>query len=246
MNDRVHPNPGSVFPCPVYAGNVTRRHRSVQCCTCSKWIHLKCSLLFFSRFRTLDSSHSWSFPLLRPCFFWRSHTYKHGVFLLELLQLVDLHCSIWPFCYRCTPAPPSPSNLLFPFRILCIFSLCTLTTASCFWLFLYTTCFLLSLTLSRFFSGMLGVSEPETLSFYTLFLSRSLSLIYLPFSGSLDSLLCVLIAPTPGLVFSLLMPRTPAAALSYSSGRAYPSLKFLPSLFLRLTPTLIVWESTSL
>ena len=38
--------------------------RSVQCCTCSKWIHLKCSLISFSRFRTLGSSHSWSFP---PC-----------------------------------------------------------------------------------------------------------------------------------------------------------------------------------
>ena len=40
------------------------RSRSVQCCTCSKWVHLKCSLLFFFRFRTLGSSHSRSFP---PC-----------------------------------------------------------------------------------------------------------------------------------------------------------------------------------
>ena len=36
----------------------------MQCCTCSKWVHLKCLLLSFSRFRTLGSSHSWSFP---PC-----------------------------------------------------------------------------------------------------------------------------------------------------------------------------------
>ena len=36
----------------------------MQCCTCSNWVHLKCSLLFFSRFRTLGSSHSWSCP---PC-----------------------------------------------------------------------------------------------------------------------------------------------------------------------------------
>ena len=38
----------------------------MQCCTCSNWVHLKCSLLSFSRFRTLGSSHSWSCP---TCFF---------------------------------------------------------------------------------------------------------------------------------------------------------------------------------
>ena len=36
----------------------------MQCCTCSKWIHLRCSLLFFSRCRISGSSHSWSCP---PC-----------------------------------------------------------------------------------------------------------------------------------------------------------------------------------
>ena len=56
---------------------------------------------------------------------------------------------------------------------------------------------------------MLGVSKPGALNFHTLFrliplilsLSRNLTLIYLPLSGSLDSLLCNLIVPTPGLVF---------------------------------------------
>ena len=38
--------------------------RSVQCCTSSNWVHLKCSLLSFSRLRILGSSHSYSFP---PC-----------------------------------------------------------------------------------------------------------------------------------------------------------------------------------
>ena len=54
---------------------------------------------------------------------------------------------------------------------------------------------------------MLGVSEPEALNFYTffrlilltLFLSRNLILIYLPLSGSLNSLLRDIIASTPGL-----------------------------------------------
>ena len=64
MSGNVHSNPCLVFPCSVCTGNVTWRGRSVQCCTCSNWVHLKCSLLSYSRFRTLGSSHSWSCP---PC-----------------------------------------------------------------------------------------------------------------------------------------------------------------------------------
>ena len=64
MSGNVHPNPGPIFPCSVCAGNVTWRGSSVQCCTYSKWVHLMCSQLSFSKFRTLDSSHSWSCP---PC-----------------------------------------------------------------------------------------------------------------------------------------------------------------------------------
>ena len=102
---------------------------------------------------------------------------------------------------------------------------------------------------------MLGVSEPGALNCYTLFclipltlfVCRNLTLIYLPLSGSLDSLLCDLIASTPGLEFFLLMPpHTLAAASSFSSGRAYSSLNFLLPLFLCLTPTLIMQRSTFL
>ena len=64
MSGNVHPNRGPIFPCSVCAGNVTWRGKSVQCCTCSKWVHLRCSQLSLSKFRTLDSSHSWSCPLL--------------------------------------------------------------------------------------------------------------------------------------------------------------------------------------
>ena len=64
----------------------------------------------------------------------------------------------------------------------------------------------------------------------TISASRNPILTPLPLSGFLDSLLCVLIALTPGLAFSLLMPRTPAVALSFSSGRAYPFLNFPPPL----------------
>ena len=110
------------------------------------------------------------------------------------------------------------------------------------------------LTLSGFFNGMLEVFKPEALNYFTFFCpilstlsaSRNPILTHLPLSKFLDSLLCALIAPTPGLAFSLLMPRTLAAALSFLSGKAYPFLNFLHPLFLRLIPTLIMQGSTFL
>ena len=83
---------------------------------------------------------------------------------------------------------------------------------------------------------MLEVFEPGALNYFTfsrpilstLSASRNLISTHPPLSRFLDSLLYVLIAPTPGLAFSLLMPRMLEAAASFSSGRAYPSLNFLP------------------
>ena len=71
---------------------------------------------------------------------------------------------------------------------------------------------------------MLEVFEPGALNYTTFFRAilstlsafRNPILTPLPLSGFLDSLLCVLIVPTPGLAFSLLIPRTLAAALSFS------------------------------
>ena len=93
-----------------------------------------------------------------------------------------------------------------------------------------------------------GVLEPGALNCYilfrliplTLFVSRNLTLIYVPLSGSLNFLLCNLIAAAPNVVFFLLMLQTLAAASSFSSGRVYPSLSFLSLLFPHLTPTLIM------
>ena len=62
MSGNVHPNPGPIFSCSVCAGNVTWRGKSVQCCTYSKWVHLRCSQLSLFKFRALGSSHSWSCP----------------------------------------------------------------------------------------------------------------------------------------------------------------------------------------
>ena len=216
----------------------------VQWCKCYNWVHLKCSLLSFSKFRTFGSSHSWSCP---TCFFWRFHTYQQCDFLLGLLQLVYLPL------LKSGPSDPSANAALaphsrlqtsYPFPPTCIFCLCTLTTASRSWLFLFTSCFLFpSLISSGCFNGMLGISKPGELNCYTLFCLIPLTsfafrnpiLIYLPLSGSLDSLLCDPVAPNPGLVFFLLISQTLAAASSFSSGRAYSFLSFLPPLFLRLT-----------
>ena len=137
---------------------------------------------------------------------------------------------------------------LIPFRPFCIFPLFSLTTASCFWLSFYTSCFLFPSESAGFFNGMLAVSDSGALNcctFFrliqlTLFVSRNLTLAHLPLSESLDSLLCDLIASTPGLAFSLLMPRTLAAASSFLSGKANPYLNFLPYLSLCLIPTLIM------
>ena len=62
MSSNVHPNPGSTNACSVCAGNVTWRGKSMQCCTCSKWVYLRCLQLSLSKFRNLGSYHSWSYP----------------------------------------------------------------------------------------------------------------------------------------------------------------------------------------
>ena len=80
------------FTCIYYTYDRNFALHYPKSCTCCNWVHLKCSLLSFSRFRTLGSFPSWIFP---PCFFWRSYIYLHCGFLLGLLQLVYLQCSIW-------------------------------------------------------------------------------------------------------------------------------------------------------
>ena len=101
------------------------------------------------------------------------------------------------------------------------------------------------LTLSGFFTGMQEVFQPGALNYFTFFrpilstLSASRNPILTHISLSGFSALRSDHAP-PGQAFSLPIPRMPAAALSFSSGRAYLSLNFLPRLFLRSIPTLIM------
>ena len=115
-------------------------------------------------------------------------------------------------------------------------------------------CLLSPLNLSGFFNGMREVFEPGALNYFTfsrpilstLSASRNPILTHLPLSEFLDFQLWILIALTLGLAFSLVMPHTLAAASSFSSGRAYLFLNFLPPLFLCSIPTLIMQGSTSL
>ena len=140
--------------------------------------------------------------------------------------------------------PPSSPNFLSPICPSYISFPCPPTTVPCSWLYFCTFCLLSS----GFFNGMLEVFKPGALNYFTFFhpilsilsASRNPILTHLPLFGFLDSLFCVLIVLTPGLAFSLLMPRMPVAALSFSSDRAYPFLNFLPPLFLRSIPTVIM------
>ena len=120
--------------------------------------HLKCSLFSFSRFRTLGSSHSWSCP---PCCVFAfsgdpTHTYQHCDFLLGFLQLVHFLCLIWPPSDAVLPPQPRLQTC-YLFSAHFVTSLCTLNTASCSCLFLYTSCFLfprLSQDSSRIAGGL--------------------------------------------------------------------------------------------
>ena len=137
---------------------------------------------------------------------------------------------------------------LIPFRPPCIFSPAPLQPHH------VSRCFSIPLASSSplwFSQGSLmecwGVSELGTLNYYILFhlipliifVFRNLILIHVPLSGFLGFLLCDLIPSTPGLAFSLPIPCTLAAS-SFLSGMAYRSLSFLPPLFLRLTPIVIM------
>ena len=154
--------------------------------------------------------------------------------------------------YNSTVQPDLPL-LMLPFRPILVFKpLISLLPILYHLLLLPLLCLLILAVLLRFLfpltpsglcNGMRAVSEPGARNCYTFFrpisltlsVSRNSILTHLPLSGSLDSLLCNLIALTPGLAFSLVMARTLAVTSSFSSGRAYHSGEFqLPSPLLGL------------
>ena len=229
MSGNVHPNPGPIFPCTVCTGNVTWQGKSVQCCICSKWVHLKCSQLSLSKFRTLDSSHCWSSsPCCVPtrntvtlpsdssnintCTVQFSPLSANAALLPHPCLQTSYPPSAHSVSSSSSPSPPSlaPSCLSMP-------------PASS-----------PPMTLSGFSNGILEIFEPRALNYSTFFhpilltlsVCRNPILTPLPLSRFLDSLLCVLIAPTPGLASSRLITRTPAVVSSFLSVRAYRSLNF--------------------
>ena len=239
MCGNVHPNPGPIFPYSVCAGNVTWRGKSVQCCACFKWVYLRCSQLSLSQFRALISSHSWSCP---PCQITVTPSSDSSDMYTSTVQSIpaSANTALSPHPRLQTSYPPSAHSISSPSAppppsLAPGYSSAPPASTP-------------PLTLSWFFNGMLEVFESGALNYSTFFCPilstlsafRNPILTYLPSSGFLGSLLCALIASTPGLAFSLLIPRTLAAALSFSSGRAYPFLNFLPPLFLRLILTLIM------
>ena len=224
MNGNIHPNPCPAFPCSVCAGNVTWRSRSVQSCAYSEWVHLKCSLLSFSIFKTFGSSRSESYV---PAF--------SGDPTPTSTMTSSLDSSSW-YTSIAQSGPPllmqhSCPNLAFKPLIFFpptsyILPLHHHHRLMLLVVSLYLLLPLLLFDFLVFFSEILGVSERGALSGYTLvrliplvlFVSRNLTLTYLPLSGSLGSLLCDLIAPTPGLIFFLLISHMLVVASSFSSG----------------------------
>ena len=153
MSSNVHPNPGPIFPRLVCAGNVTWRGKSVQCCTCSNWVHLRCSEIFLSKFRTLGSSHSWSCP---PAVSLLSNT------VIPSSDSSDMYTSI----VQTSPPPPSANAALPPHSHLQtsyppFAHFVSSPTAPL--LLAVLLCLLSPLTLSGFFNGMLEVFEPGAL-----------------------------------------------------------------------------------
>ena len=161
MSSNVHPNPGPIFPCSVCAENVTWQGKSVQCCTCSKWVHLRCSQLSLSNFRALGSSHSWSclpcrntvIPPSSDSFAMYTSTVESGPPLLMLHSRSTL-----------------VSKLLIPhLPILYLLSLPSHHRPLLLAILLHLMPSLFPLTLSGFFNGMLEVFKPGALNYFTFF-----------------------------------------------------------------------------
>ena len=153
-SDNVHSNSGPVFPCSVCARNVTWRGRSVQCCTCSKWVDLRSSLFSSSKFNALGSSHKWS---CHPFGVYASLGSPHPSttvissllrppapipLLFNLSLLVTLCQCSSPSIHLCqcsAPIPTLPTNMLSSFGPLSNSSFYTFPTLLCFRLFFHTS-----------------------------------------------------------------------------------------------------------
>ena len=228
---------------------MTWRGRSLQCCTCSNWVHLKWSLFSFARFRTRGRSHSWSFPTCCVPVFFRFHTYQHCDFLLGLLQLIYLHCSIWPPVLMQHSYPTLTFKPLFLFPpTLYLLPLHPHHRLMLLAVSLYLLLPLLlpnSLRVLQWNAGGLRARSTELLHFISSYpvdlICIQKSNLNLSSSFQIPGFFALRSDGTHSRAGIFSTNVTDASAVSsFLSDRAYPSLSFLPPLFLRLIPTLIM------
>ena len=106
------------------------------CCSCSKWVLFRCSL--FSKFKTLDSFHSWS---CSPCCVPVSFGGLTPTNTVSCSSSSSLHTStVQPGTFGSSsanlvlPPHPSSSNILTIFCSLHISFFFTIPYPACFWL----------------------------------------------------------------------------------------------------------------
>ena len=131
----------------------------MQCCACSKWVHLRCSKLSLSKFRALGSSHSWSCPSGRTTVTPSSDSSDMYTSTVQSSPAsanaaLSPHSRLLTYYPRYAHSISSPSAPLHR-PLLLAFLLCHLPP--------------FPLTLSRFFNGMLEVFEPGALNYSTFF-----------------------------------------------------------------------------
>ena len=171
MSGNVHPNPGPIFPCSVCAGNVTWRGKSVQCCACSKWVHLRCSQLSSFNFRALGSSHSWSCPPCRNTVTPPSSDYS-GTYTstVESGPPSANAALLAPPLLMLHSCPTLVSKLLIPhLPILYLLPLPSHHRPLLLAILLHLLPLPLPLDLSGLFNGMLEVFEPGAQNYFTFF-----------------------------------------------------------------------------
>ena len=145
----IHLNSCFIFCCSVFPGNVIWRNSVVQCCTCSKWVHLLHSFpMLTTLFIQVQCCRQLLlmdlFLLLCLCLSWVSPNFRHRDFLLKVLQHLCLHLSdlSGPLCQCSAPTPLYPTNILFSSHSLPNSFLFSFPALISFWLFFYTSCFL--------------------------------------------------------------------------------------------------------
>ena len=187
--------------------------------------------------------------MLRPCFSWRYHTYQSCVFLLRLLQLVYLQCSIFSI-WLSLPMQRYSRTLVFKPPTLCppILYILPLHLPHPFTfldVFLYLLLPLPPLDRSVFLNRIPKVFKPgamshDTSSSFILWIksaSNNPILTHLLLSGSLESLVC---NHSRNNILSPDGPHPSGGVIIFFRHGLFFSKLSTSSLFLRLIPTLIM------